>query len=176
MSRKRPWLAAGLAVLYPGVGHVYLRAWLRALAWFGLAFLTATVVVPERVLQAGEQGGARAFYDAFVALDPVTILPLLVVNALNAVDAYLTARRSNERSRSVLDRVVGGGLPSGDDDPAAGAGGAGEDRSGVDAGSCPNCGRDLDGDIDFCPWCTTRLGNEEDGDADADGEEPSTAR
>lgn len=175
MSRKRPWLAAGLAVLYPGVGHVYLRAWLRALAWFGLAFLTATVVVPESVLQAGEQGGARAFYDAFVALDPVTILPLLVVNALNAVDAYLTARRSNERSRSLLDGLLGGGGPlSGDGDRTAGAERAGGDGGGADAGSCPNCGRDLDGDIDFCPWCTTRLEGE--GEGDADGEEPSTAR
>lgn len=34
-SGKRLWLASALAVIYPGLGHVYLREWLRALLWFG---------------------------------------------------------------------------------------------------------------------------------------------
>lgn len=163
MSGRRPWLAALLAVLYPGAGHLYLRAWFRALAWFGLAFLVAMLVIPESVLQAGEQGGFSAFYDAFLAVDPQTILPLFVVNALNVLDAYLTARRMNTR------RTQGGLLAGG----LFGSGTAEESGSAEEAqpvgGDCPNCGRELDADLDFCPWCTTRLPTETEGD----GEEPS---
>lgn len=145
MSRRRPWIAAGLAVLYPGAGHLYLRSWARALVWFGLAFLTATVVVPESVLQAGEEGGFGAFYNAFVALDPLTLLPLFVVTGLNAVDAFVTARRQNEaRGYKFADAIGGKGQPTDGDGDL----------------TCPNCGRELDEEIDFCPWCTTRLEGE----------------
>lgn len=155
MSRRRPWLAALLAVIYPGAGHLYLRAWIRAFAWFGLALLVATVIIPESVLQAGEQGGFSAFYDAFIELEPQTILPLFIVNVLNVLDAYLTARRMNARS-------TGSGLLSGtrlgndsDDEEAEPTGTVVEQ-----GGDCPNCGRELDAELDFCPWCTTRLTEE----------------
>ncbi len=32
-SRYRPWIAAGLSVLIPGAGHLYLRRYLRAVLW-----------------------------------------------------------------------------------------------------------------------------------------------
>lgn len=163
MSRRRPWLAALLAVLYPGAGHLYLRAWFRALAWFGLALLVAMLVIPEPVLQAGEEGGFSAFYDAFLAVEPQTVLPLFVVNALNVLDAYLTARRMN--SRTTQDGLFDGGLLGSETEQQSGPQG---DRQPI-AGDCPNCGRELDSDLDFCPWCTTRLPEE----TDTEGEEPS---
>lgn len=143
-GRSRPWLAAALAILYPGLGHVYLRAWIRALSWFGLAVVTLVVfIMPE--MAAGPESGFSAFYEEFTSLPFETILPLLLVNALNVVDAFLVARRqSTDTSRT----------PS-----------LGDEAS--DATSCPNCGRDLDEDLDFCPWCSTRLnhGEEEDNPA-----------
>lgn len=164
MSRRRPWLAALLAVIYPGAGHLYLRAWIRAFAWFALALLVATVIIPEPVLQAGEEGGFSAFYDAFIQLDPQTILPLFIVNALNVLDAYLTARRMNDRSTGsgLLSRTgLGNDAQNGDEVPS--------DTVVEQGGDCPNCGRELDAELDFCPWCTTRL--TEDGETDE-----STAR
>ncbi|MFB6111017.1 MAG: hypothetical protein ABEJ35_00610 [Halobacteriaceae archaeon] len=159
MSQRRPWLAALLSFIYPGAGHVYLRAWGRALAWFALAMLTAAVIIPENVLQAGEQGGFRAFYDAFVGLDPMTILPLFIVNGLNVVDAYLSARRANRRHQAST--LLPGRGNSSNEEPAPAA---------TDAhptpGDCPNCGRELDADLDFCPWCTTRLDGGEGSDED----------
>lgn len=159
MSRRRPWLAALLAVIYPGAGHLYLRAWIRAFAWFGLALLVATVIIPESVLQAGEQGGFSAFYDAFIELQPQTIIPLFIVNVLNVLDAYLTARRMNARSTG--NGLLSGTTFGGDTDR--------EDGQPMDAvveqgGDCPNCGRELDAELDFCPWCTTRL--PDDGESD----------
>lgn len=143
-GRSRPWLAAALAILYPGLGHVYLRAWLRALAWFGLAVVTLMVfIMPE--MSTGPESGFSAFYEEFTSLPLETILPLLLVNAFNVVDAYLVGKRRAE-SRSIT--------------PSVG------DESGG-AASCPNCGRDLDDDIDFCPWCTTRLDQSDEEDTPA---------
>jgi hypothetical protein len=162
VTRRRPWLAALLAVIHPGAGHLYLRAWLRALAWFALALLVATVVVPESVVTAFEDGGFGAFYDALAEVETMTLFPLFVVNALNVVDAYLTARRINAGAAgsSLFDRT---GL-LGSDDPTETADPARPDES---AGTCPNCGGELDADLDFCPWCTMRLSQ------DGEGEEPS---
>lgn len=163
MSRRRPWLAALLAVIYPGAGHLYLRAWIRAFAWFGLALLVATVIIPESVLQAGEQGGFSAFYDAFIELQPQTILPLFIVNVLNVLDAYLTARRMNSSSteNGLLSRTgLRNDADQADEDPS--------ETVVEPGGDCPNCGRELDADLDFCPWCTTRLTE------DGDSEEPTS--
>lgn len=147
MSRKRPWLAALLAFLYPGLGHLYLRAWLRALAWFLLAMLTAALVVPESVISAMESGGLEALLAATESLPPEVLAPLFVVRGLNVLDAYLLARR--------------GDAPD----------------SGEASATCPNCGRDLDADLDFCPWCTHRLDEgtegEEEGVEGENGSEPT---
>jgi len=68
-------------------------------------------------------------------LDPTVSLVLLGVSVLCLADAYLMTSRHNDRAR--------------------------RDRTGATA-SCPECGRELDGDIDFCHWCTARL-DERDG-------------
>lgn len=133
MSREgaRPWLAALLAFLYPGLGHVYLRRWLRALSWFLLALATASVVMPESVMVAFEQRGFEGLLEASRSLPLSTLLPLFGVRLLNVIDAYLSARRASRKPES--------------------------------GPRCPECGKPLDEDLAFCPWCTTRLEESADG-------------
>jgi hypothetical protein len=129
VTQRRPWLAAALAVLYPGVGHLYLRELRRAVAWFGVSFATAYVGillsdVPVEDLQ-GLSGALR-----LQQLLPAEVVGVLfLVSALNVVDAYRVGKRQRDAG-------------SRDDD---------------DAETCPSCGEELDEDLDFCPWCTTRL-------------------
>jgi predicted amidophosphoribosyltransferase len=54
---------------------------------------------------------------------------------LNVLDAYWIAAKSADRRTSIV---------------------------GDDSRTCPNCGKELEPDIDFCHWCTTQL----DGDTD----------
>ncbi|MFC7044929.1 zinc ribbon domain-containing protein [Halobacteriaceae archaeon GCM10025711] len=131
-TRLRPWVAAILAFVYPGLGHVYLRLWLRALAWFALSMLTTALVLPESAVTAFETGGFAAMSEAIRSLGLATLAPVFLVQFLNIVDAYVAANR-----RDVVP----------DHEQAA---------------TCPECGRELDDDLDFCPWCTTRLDAPED--------------
>ncbi|MFB6148660.1 MAG: hypothetical protein ABEJ48_03255, partial [Halobacteriales archaeon] len=124
MAQKRPWLAGLLALLYPGLGHLYLRAWLRAIAWFGLAFLTVSVIIPESVLTAFQNGGISAMMKASQSIPFTDILPLFVVRILNVIDAYWLA---TQRNRQQTDYAM-------------------------EANACPNCGKELDEDLSFCPW------------------------
>ena len=86
-TRVRAAFAAVLAVLYPGLGHVYLREWLRALMWFGLALMTAAMVVPESTVTALETNGLAALADASAELPLDALIALAGVRLLNAVDA-----------------------------------------------------------------------------------------
>ncbi len=127
MSRRRALIAGLLAVIYPGLGHLYLRAWLRALAWFGLAILTAALVIPPEVLTAYETGGFTALVAASRDLPLTPFLTILLVRLLNVVDAIrvaLAPKRSAESEESA---------------------------------SCPECGGAVDPQLDFCHWCTAEL-------------------
>lgn len=135
IKRLRPWIAAAFAFVYPGLGHVYLRAWLRAIVWFGLAMATAWLVIPADTIATLEQNGLDGILTASETLPISTVAPLLVVRALNVIDAYLTATRQ--------------AVPTPGD---------------ADENPCPHCGKPLDGDIDFCHWCTTRLGDTDESD------------
>jgi len=134
--RKRPWLAAVLTVLIPGLGHLYLRLWGRALLWFLVVIGSVFVLVPEW-FSAESLGDLTGIAEG---IDPLTSLALLGMSALCVVDAYLMANRYNERARRQHDDATT---------------------------SCPECGRELDGDLDFCHWCTARL-DEPGPDADAE--------
>lgn len=138
-NRFRPWIAAAFAFLYPGLGHVYLRSWFRAAVWFALALATAWLVVPADYLAAVEQNGLDGILTASETLPLSTVVPLLVVRALNVVDAYLTAARQAVPS------------PDGDEGPP-----------------CPHCRKPLDEDLDFCPWCTTRFDTSEENEDDVE--------
>jgi len=129
---KRPWLAVLLTVLLPGLGHLYIEYWKRSILWFLLSVLSTELLLPDDWLPRD------LTVEAFVeASESVPLWTLSVVSAIylaSLVDTYVLTRHVNEQAR----RVAGG------------------------VKSCPNCGRELDEDIDFCHWCTTRLGQSDD--------------
>ena len=86
LSRKRPWLAALLAVLATGLGHLYLRRWRRALGWLLALFATSYVFVDPAAMEAVASGGN---------VDLVALAPVLAVGGLSALDAYLLAHAQN---------------------------------------------------------------------------------
>lgn len=141
MVNRRGLIAGVLGFFYPGLGHAYLRAWLRAVAWFGLAVVTAAVVVPESAIQAFEARGLQGLLEASESFGSRVTLSLLAVRLFSVVDAYVLAVRQSSPAT-----------------PAAGS-------DGEDAPTCPSCGKELDEELDFCPWCTQRL--EAPADADA---------
>ena len=122
---KRPWLAAMLAFLQPGLGHLYLRAWIRALLWFALWFGTLSVAVPS-VGAGGLLAVVERTLGALAALPPGAALALGSITLFSTLDAYWLASRTNERSRTVEDGTA----------------------------NCPHCGREVDVTLDFCHWCT----------------------
>lgn len=81
--RFRPWLAAVLSLVLTGLGHLYLRSWFRAIAWFGLLAGITYLYVPEAVVSAPLEAGLTE------------VAPAFVVVGLATVDAYLRARQLN---------------------------------------------------------------------------------
>jgi len=125
--RLRAVLAGGLAALYPGLGHAMLWRWRRALGWFALSLATALLVVTLSDVTV-PAGGLEGALELQRQLPLEATLVMLAVSGLNVVDAVRVAREQHATAGS---------------EPAA--------------GTCPSCGNELDEDLDFCPWCTTRL-------------------
>ncbi|GGI93951.1 zinc ribbon domain-containing protein [Halobellus salinus] len=154
---KRPWLAALLATLVTGLGHFYLRRWTRGLGWFAAAVAVSALFVPPeaaRALLSGSEG------------DVADVAPLLAVGVASVADAYVLARmrQRGTRNRERGPRGRADTEPSAEfeSEPETGPGdGAGRTTVGRASGSagaeCPECGEELDPDLDFCPWCTARL-------------------
>ncbi len=128
-NKKRPWLAAVCAFIYPGFGHIYLRQWLRAILWFGFAILTALIFIPPEFIHYVEAHGWSAYVHGKKTLPLDASLPILFVSICNILDAYWSAVRNNRSVQEAADGTV----------------------------RCPNCGRKVDGDLDFCQWCTSSL-------------------
>ncbi|MFB6083118.1 MAG: DUF6677 family protein [Halorientalis sp.] len=125
-TRKRPLLAAALGLVYPGLGHVYLREWARALLWFGLVVLTGSLMIPDGVYPTTFSAESLLRMSRAIPLNAVVALS--AITGMNMVDAYVLASRTDQAGRGV----------------AAGT-------------ECPNCGREVDPDLEFCHWCTTEL-------------------
>ncbi len=131
-TERRPILAALLTFIQPGLGHLYLREWIRAAIWAGMWLATLVVVTTAT-------GGTLALVDVLIAvLGPVVTVDRFPVEAVVAVmtvttiamfDVYWLAIRNNRRLRKHVAR-------------------------------CPNCGKDLDPSLDFCHWCTVPLDGE----------------
>ncbi|ELZ42959.1 hypothetical protein C463_10155 [Halorubrum californiense DSM 19288] len=133
--RKNPLLAAVLGTLATGLGHLYLRRWLRAIGWLSATYAATVLFVPESALSALSTG---------TLADPFSLLPIVLVSAASVVDAYLVA--TAER-RSDGDRAA----------DAAGATDATDATAADEPPTCPACGKPVDPDIGFCHWCTTEL-------------------
>ncbi|WP_122089428.1 zinc ribbon domain-containing protein [Halalkalicoccus subterraneus] len=94
-SHKRPWFAAFLAIAVPGLGHVYLRAWFRALLWFWMVVLSFVLFVPEGLVD-----GVNSFGDALALSADLPFeaqLALFVVIGFSAADAYWQASQERQR-------------------------------------------------------------------------------
>ncbi|ELZ59379.1 MULTISPECIES: DUF7575 domain-containing protein [Halorubrum] len=162
-NQLRPVLAAVLALVLPGLGHLSLRRWGRALLWLltivggGVALFALYGVEPVDPL--ADPAAVSAAIPTDVAL------PIALLFTLSSIDAYLVGRadvaereRADAAAEAMRRRTAGA---DGDDAPGSGRvppSGAvsGEDGETLEV-TCPNCGKETDGDIDFCHWCTEPL-------------------
>lgn len=146
---KRPWLAALLALALTGLGHAYLRRWLRGLGWLAVTYAAVLLFVPPETVETFGTGGTVA--------DPAEILPPLAVILASAVDAYFLARRT--RTGAAAGAAPAAASAGGD--AASEPTGRGEAEGAVagegETAACPECGKELDAELDFCPWCTAEL-------------------
>ena len=145
-SEKRPWLGAVLSFFLPGLGHVYLKEWLRSAMWLAFAVSAVLLFVPLPDAAMTEATSTSAAFDAAMeatrGLSLEALLPIWVVRLFSAIDAYWLA----------LQRT-----PADEDE--------GE--------QCPACGKAVDEDLDFCQWCTTPLPEREGPNGPSEGNGPT---
>ncbi|QLG63505.1 DUF7575 domain-containing protein [Halorarum salinum] len=141
-SPKRPWLAALLALAITGLGHAYLRRWGRAFGWLALVYASLALFVPAEAIDAAAEGFTATSGSLPSSVDPLVFLPPLLVALGSVADAYVLARAERDAAvaASAAESVV----------------------------TCPDCGREVEGDLEFCHWCTARFADP------ADEEEDST--
>ncbi|RLM62627.1 zinc ribbon domain-containing protein [Halorubrum sp. Atlit-26R] len=128
--RNNPLLAALLGTVVTGLGHLYLRRWLRALGWLGITAVASVLFIPEPTISALSSG---------TLTDPLSILPIVLISAASAFDAYLIAKTMRIQADEIQ--------------PANAVKAAGADES----PACPACGKPVDPDLGFCHWCTTEF-------------------
>lgn len=126
-SGKRAWLAVLLSFLVPGVGHLYLREWLRAGFWFLTVLLAGNLLIPMDAVPA-DGSFVEIITETYRAAPLVAKLALVGLTFLCMLDAYWLATRSRPRS-----------------------------TTGAGSLTCPNCGKEVDEDLDFCHWCSAEL-------------------
>ena len=127
--RDSPLVAAILGTAVTGLGHLYLRRWLRALGWLSVTVVVSALFVPESSIAAIASG---------TLTNPLAMLPIVLISAASALDAYLIA--AVKRAKSA------GQIPDGSK----------TDRTDATV-ACPTCGKDVDPDLGFCHWCTTEF-------------------
>lgn len=130
-SPKRPWLAALLALAVTGLGHAYLRRWGRAFGWLALVYAALALFVPPEAVEVAAEGVRGGSATLPSSVDPLVFLPPLLVALGSVADAYLLARAERDEA---LRAAAGEGTVV-----------------------CPNCGREVDEDLEFCQWCTTEF-------------------
>ena len=120
-----------MLALQPGLGHAYLRSWVRATLWFGLWAATVMVVVPAPGVPATEPlAFLVGLTDGLAAVEFEASLALASVTVFSALDAYWLGARELARRDDFADEGTA---------------------------ACPACGRDADPELAFCHWCTTKL-------------------
>ena len=116
----------GATVGIAGVGHLYLRRWRRAAAWF-VVVVGATVALVAVFALPGMSGADPASVAAIepASLPGVVVWPVFTLLLLSTLDA---------------NRLAAATPTAAGDKPA-----------------CPSCGKELDRELGFCPWCTAEL-------------------
>ena len=102
-TERRPLVAALLSFLQPGLGHLYLREWLRAVLWAGLWVGSLVVVADSAGLDLADPGAlvaAVGFVPGAGTLPIEVVLAVLSVTAFATLDAYWLAARNDHRLRS----------------------------------------------------------------------------
>jgi len=145
-STKRPWLAALLSFLIPGLGQLYLREWIRSFLWFFTTMMVVNLLLPPSLQQGSPGLSADAMWGYFSSFPPEAVLGIATMTLLATVDAYVLASRANS-------------------EPAV-----------EEMESCPNCGKELDADLEFCHWCSTELPGRDDESAPGEDAEGVTPR
>ena len=153
-TRRRPWLAALLALVVSGLGHAYLRRWARALGWYVAVTAAVFVFVPESAIAGAFAGDPPAVRE---------VAPAAAVVGASVIDAYVVALRNNrtyERERGTVRATDAADSP---DERAADGPAAQSAETGANDGTvrCPECGKETDPTVDFCQWCAEPLGENE---------------
>ncbi len=129
MTWLRALAAAGLSVLLPGAGHALIRDWVRALVFSGLFISALVIFMPtDQVAAAGSVTDGMDVVTEETSTASQFVFSFIILFA--AIDATFRA----------MGFPPNGSSADADDGP-----------------SCPECGKELDGDLTFCHWCTTRL-------------------
>jgi hypothetical protein len=162
-DQLRPVLAAVLALVFPGLGHLVLRRWGRALLWHLTIVGGAVALLALYDVDAGSSvltPGQAA--DAAAALPTEVTLPVALLTVLSSIDAYVVGRADvAERNRvdATAEAVRRRAASANDEGSTAGSPVTeitGEDDEALQV-ECPNCGKETDAELDFCHWCTEPL-------------------
>jgi hypothetical protein len=81
-------------MLLPGLGHAYLREWIRAVLWFSLLVGASAIMAPTLYT---ESGSVSTVIEANRQLPLRTHLTLFAVRMLSVGDAYWMATLGNQR-------------------------------------------------------------------------------
>ncbi|WP_222920025.1 zinc ribbon domain-containing protein [Natrinema sp. SYSU A 869] len=133
MTWLRALLAAGLSVIMPGAGHVLVRDWLRAALFAGLFLSVSAFFLP---------------IDQLAAAGPITN-----VNEINAY-ADIMAEETDAMAQFFLSFIA---LFAAIDATFRALGYPPRGADDTEGPTCPECGKGIDDDLEFCHWCTTRL-------------------
>lgn len=128
MTWLRALVAGGLSVLLPGAGHALLRDWFRALVFTGLYLSAVALFFPEPQQVMAAESLADSVEMVSDETEMMGQFVLSFIILFAAIDATF--------------RSLGF--------PPNGSGTA-------DGPTCPECGKEIDEELDFCHWCTARL-------------------
>lgn len=123
-NRRRRSTAVLLSLLYPGLGHLYVRSWHRALGWYlgglaGLGLLFAVTPGVTAALVASQSIDAAVRAARELPVDALVVV-VLGLRLLGSADVWWVLRR---RAR------------------------------GMAPTRCDSCARERESDLNFCPWC-----------------------
>ena len=159
--RLIPPLAAFLAVCFPGLGHLFLRRFRRALVWHGT--IIGGGIALYTLYDVGPIDPTASIAEVAAAVPSDVFLPVALLVTLSAIDALLVGRatvaeaeRADATAAAIRRRIADDGGEHDESAPveAIVGGGTGDEPTQVE---CPHCGRETDAEIEFCHWCTEPL-------------------
>ncbi|QCS43747.1 zinc ribbon domain-containing protein [Natrinema versiforme] len=133
MTWLRALLAAGLSVIMPGAGHVLIRDWLRAAAFAALFVSASALFLPiDQLTAAGP----------VTSVDDITAYADIMAAETSAITQFLLSFIALFAAIDATFRALGHSSVGADT---------------AEGPTCPECGKEIDADLEFCHWCTTRL-------------------